>query len=115
MTYINAMVAAVPDDKRQEFIDHAREFAGLFKEFGATRVIDTWADEVPDGELTSFPLAVKKEDGESVVVSFIEWPSKQVMDDAWARLMQDERMHAMQMPFDGKRLIHGSFEVVVEE
>jgi len=115
MKYINGMVAAVPNANREAYIKHAREASALFKEYGALRLVDGWGTDVPDGKLTSFPMAVKKGDDETVVFTWIEWPSKQAMDEGWEKIMQDERMQAMQMPFDGKRMIYGSFEMIVEE
>ena len=70
--------------------------------------------EVPDGEVTSFPLAVKCQDGESVIFSWIVWPSHEVRAAAWEKLREDPRMMAGDMPFDGKRLIYGGFEQIVE-
>lgn len=115
MKYVNGMVAAVSDKERDAYIKHAREVSALFRKYGAERIVDCWGSDVPDGKLTSFPMAVKKQDGESVVFTWIEWPSKQAMDEGWEKIMQDERMHAMKMPFDGKRMIYGSFEMIVDE
>lgn len=115
MKYINGMVAAVPNANREAYIKHAREASALFKEYGALRLVDGWGTDVPDGKLTSFPMAVKKGEDETVVFTWIEWPSKKAMDEGWEKIMQDERMHAMQMPFDGKRMIFGGFEMIVEE
>lgn len=115
MKYINGMVAAVSDEKRDAYIKHAREASVLFKEYGALRIVDCWGSDVPDGKLTSFPMAVKKGDGETVVFTWVEWPSKQAMDAGWEKIMQDERMQNMTMPFDGKRMIYGSFEMIVDE
>lgn len=115
MKYINGMVAAVPNANREAYIKHAREASALFKEYGALRLVDGWGTDVPDGKVTSFPMAVKKAEDETVVFTWVEWPSKQAMDEGWEKLMQDERMQAMQMPFDGKRMIYGSFEMIVEE
>jgi uncharacterized protein YbaA (DUF1428 family) len=90
--------------------------AEVFKDFGALKVVETWQDDVPDGELTSFPLAVKKQDDENVIFSWVVWPSKAVRDAGWESVMQDPRMDPEQnpMPFDGKRLIYGGFDMIVE-
>jgi uncharacterized protein YbaA (DUF1428 family) len=116
MAFINGMVAAVPKANKQAFIDHAISSSAIFKEYGALSVVDNWAVDVPDGTLTSFPMAVKKTDDEEVVFSWITWPSKEVADGAWEQIMQDPRMsqETNPMPFDGKRLIFGGFETIVE-
>lgn len=116
MSYVDGMVAAVPEQNKERFIEHAKIMAGVFKEHGALEVVDAWGDDVPDGELTSFPLAVQKKEGESVVFSWILWPSKEVRDQGWESAMADPRMHpdTNPMPFDGKRLIYGGFNVVAK-
>ncbi len=77
--------------------------------------METWGEDVPDGKLTSFPMAVKKEATETVVFSWIEWASKAARDAAWAKIMEDPRMspEANPMPFDGKRLIYGGFQMIL--
>ncbi len=114
MSYIDGMVAAVPTANREAYRLHANEASAIFKEFGALKMVDCWGDDVPDGNLTSFPKAVKKTDEETVVFSWVVWPSKQVRDAGMAKLMTDERMNALNMPFDGKRMIYGGFEVILE-
>ncbi len=117
MTYVDGFVAAVPNANKQRYIDHARDTARIFKEHGALKVVENWGDDVPDGKLTSFPMAVKKEADETVVFSWIVWPSKEAQAKGWEKIMADERMkpETMQMPFDGKRMIFGRFETVFEE
>ncbi|MGB7433750.1 MAG: DUF1428 domain-containing protein [Ahrensia sp.] len=115
MTYVNGFVAAVPKANRQAFIEHAKMAADVFKECGALSIMENWAVDVPDGEVTSFPLAVKKADDEDVVFSWIVWPSKETADAAMEKMMQDPRMNpeTNPMPFDGKRMIYGGFETVL--
>ncbi len=117
MTYVDGFVAAVPTDNKQQYIDHARQAAVAFKQHGAIKLVECWGDDVPQGEITSFPLAVKCEPGETVVFSWVLWPSKQVRNDAMAKIMDDPRMNpdTNPMPFDGMRLIYGGFEMIVEE
>ena len=116
MAYVDGFVAAVPTGNRELYIKHAETAAAVFKDYGALRVVECWGDDVPDGKLTSFPLAVKRELDETVVFSWVTWPSRAVRDAQWKKLMADPRMQpaANPMPFDGKRLIYGGFEVVVE-
>ena len=93
----------------------AAKMAKVFRQHGATRVIEAFGDDVSKGEVTDFYRAVKAEDGETVVFSFIEWPDKQVRDDAWAKIMQDESMKPQgEMPFNGQRMFWGGFEPIVD-
>ena len=94
----------------------AAKAAPLFKEFGATRIVECWADDVPEGTQTDFYRAVKAEEGETVVFSWIEYPSREARDAANAKMMSDPRMKEMgeNMPFDGKRMIYGGFAILLE-
>jgi uncharacterized protein YbaA (DUF1428 family) len=116
MTYVEGFVAAVPTAHREKYRLHAEKAAVVFKAHGALKVVECWGDDVPDGEVTSFPIAVKRKADETVVFSWILWPSRQVRDDGMKKVMADPRMKpdANPMPFDGKRLIFGGFEVIVE-
>jgi uncharacterized protein YbaA (DUF1428 family) len=115
MSYVDGFVLAVPVANKEAFRRHAAEAAPVFKEHGATRVVECWGDDVPDGKLTDFRGAVKAEDGEVVVFSWIEYPSKAVRDAAMAKVMEDPRMKGMSdMPFDGKRMIFGGFAPIVD-
>ena len=116
MSYIDGFVTPVPSANREAYRKHAAEAAGMFKEHGATHIVECWGDDVPEGKLTSFTLAVKREPSESVVFSWITWPSRAARDEAWKKIMADPRMQpdAMTPPFDGKRLIYGGFEVLLE-
>jgi len=114
--YIDGFVAAVPTANRDAYRRHAEAAAIVFKEHGALRLVECWGDDVPDGKLTSFPMAVKKQTDETVVFSWITWPSRQVRDAAMPKVMADPRLkpEANPMPFDGKRLIYGGFSVIVD-
>lgn len=112
--YVDGMLVAVPDGRKADYQAFSAEHAALFKEYGALRVVDAWGDDVPDGKVTDFKGAVKAEAGETVVFAWVEWPSKAARDEAWTKLMQDPRMSARPMPFDGKRLVYGGFAPIVE-
>lgn len=115
MTYIDGYVAAVPKANRETFLRHAREMAPLFKECGALKVVETWGDDVPKGKVTDFYMAVKCSDEENVVFSWIIWPDKPTRDAGWTKAMADPRMQPGPNPvFDGKRMIYGGFEVLLE-
>ena len=116
MNYVDGFICAVPNGNKDAYVEYAKKFAALFKEYGALTVVDCWGDDVPEGKLTSFTMAVKREPEESVVFSWVMWPSKAVRDDAWKKLMQDPRMSPQNnvMPFDGKRVIYGGFQIISE-
>lgn len=116
MSYVDGIVAAVPSVNKEHFIKHATNAAVVFKEYGAVSLIHCWGDDVPEGEVTSFPMAVKCEPDETVVFAWIIWPSREVRDQAMPKLMEDPRLQpdVNPMPFDGKRLIYGGFEPIIE-
>ena len=114
MSYIDGFVAAVPTANREAYLAHARLAAKIFKEHGAHKVVECWGDDVPEGKLTSFPLAVQRKEDETVVFSWITWDSRAARDQGMKQAMEDPRLTGMQMPFDGKRMIFGGFEVVLE-
>ena len=95
---------------------YATEAAHVFKQHGALQVVECWGEDVPEGKLTSFPMAVKLAPDETVVFSWIVWPSKAVRDDGMAKVMADPRFDPKTnpMPFDGKRMIFGGFVPIVE-
>jgi uncharacterized protein YbaA (DUF1428 family) len=115
MSYIDGFVIAVPTPNKQEFINHAKQAGSVFKELGATRVLECWGNDVPDGKLTDFRKAVQAKEHETVVFSWIEWPDKATRDAAMAKMDElmksDDRLNPDKnpMPFDGKRLIYGGF------
>ena len=113
MTYVDGFVIAVPTEKKQAFIDHARAVDGVFMELGALRVFECWGDDVPAGKVTDFARAVQATGDETVAFSWIEWPDKAVRDAAMKAIQSNAAMMAEPMPFDGKRMIFGGFEVVV--
>ncbi len=116
MNYIDGFVAAVPNANREQYQLHAAKSAEIFKEYGALRVVECWGTDVPEGKLTSFTMAVQRQESESVLFSWIEWPSREVRDAAWEKLMVDERMNPATnpMPYDGKRMIYGGFQAILE-
>jgi uncharacterized protein YbaA (DUF1428 family) len=116
MAYVDGYVIAVPTANRAAYQKIAEEAAIVFKEYGALKVVECWGDDVPEGKVTSFPMAVKCEEKETVVFSWILWSSRQARDEGNQKVMADPRMQSMpeSMPFDGKRMIFGGFDVIVE-
>ena len=117
MAYIDGFLIAVPNGNRDKYIESAAKAWPIFKELGATRHVECWGDDVPDGKLTDFKRAVKAEADETVVFSWIEYPSREVRDTVNQKMMDDPRMQEMMkdgMPFDGKRMIFGGFAPVFD-
>jgi uncharacterized protein YbaA (DUF1428 family) len=116
MSYIDGFVVPVPNQKKGAYLEMAALSAPIFKEYGALRVVECWGEEVPDGKVTDFKGAVKAEEGETVVFSWIEWPSKEVRDAGMKKFMEDPRMKAAgDMPFSGQRMIYGGFATILDE
>lgn len=115
MSYIDGFVVPVPAENKQAYRETAAKFATLFREYGATRIVECWGDDLPEGKVTDFRRSVKAEPGENVVFSWIVWPSKAVRDAGHKKMMEDPRMKmAGDMPFDGKRMIFGGFELLLD-
>ncbi|RYF26992.1 MAG: DUF1428 domain-containing protein [Comamonadaceae bacterium] len=117
MQYVDGFVVAVPADRKQKYLDLATRAAAVFKDYGATRVVECWGDDVPEGKLTDFRGAVKAEPGEIVVFSWIEYPSREARDRVNQEAMKDPRLSGMEadMPFDGKRMIFGGFVPLLDQ
>jgi uncharacterized protein YbaA (DUF1428 family) len=117
MPYVDGFVVAVPTKNKEIYKKFAEEAVSVFKEHGALKLVECWGDDVPDGEITSFPMAVKCKPDETVVFSWIIWPSRAVRDHGMEKVMSDPRVQpdTNPMPFDGKRMIYGGFEMIVYE
>lgn len=116
MSYIDAFVAAVPEHAKEAYLEHAATTGDVFTDHGAIEIVETWGDDAPAGEVTSFPMAVQAKPGEAIVFSWIRWPSKEARDLGMPKVMEDPRMSEgnAPMPFDGQRMIFGGFSVVLE-
>lgn len=117
--YIDGFLIAVPTANKNKFIEHAKKGDSVFMELGATRILECWGDDVPEGKVTDFRRAVKATEDETVVFSWIEWPDKATRDAGMSKMMEmmktDPRMNpeSNPMPYDGMRLIYGGFAPVV--
>jgi uncharacterized protein YbaA (DUF1428 family) len=115
MSYFDGFVTPVWPGKREEYRTMAEKTAAMFVEHGALQVVEGFADDVPHGKQTDFWRAVEAVDEEGLVLSWVVWPSKEVRDAGWAKVMEDPRMKSLgELPFDGKRLIYGGFETIVD-
>jgi uncharacterized protein YbaA (DUF1428 family) len=115
MNYVDGYVLAVPTANKQAYQALAEKAAAVFKKCGALTVVECWGDDVPEGKLTSFPMAVQRKPDETVVFSWITWPSKAVRDEGMKKSMEDPLMQQgmKDAPFDGKRMIFGGFQAIV--
>lgn len=115
--YFDGYLVPVPNGNKEAYRAMAQKAADVFKEYGATRIVEAWGDDVPDGKVTDFKGAVKATGDETVVYSWVEWPSKQARDTAWPKIMEDERMQPdkANMPFDGQRMIYGGFAPLLDQ
>jgi uncharacterized protein YbaA (DUF1428 family) len=111
--YVDGFVAPVPNAKRDAYREMAAKSAKVFMEYGALRDFEAWGVDTPKGEVTSFPRSVEATDEESVVFSFLEWLDEATRNAGWEKVMGDERMKDMDMPFDGKRMFWGGFSPIM--
>lgn len=114
MSYVDGMLCAVPTANKRDYLEHARFAAALFEKHGAVALAECWGDDVPEGQTNSMHTAVMRKPDETVVLSWIVWPSKAVRDEAWEKVRNDPDMIAHAMPFDGQRMIFGGFETLLE-
>ncbi|WP_114393023.1 DUF1428 domain-containing protein [Oleisolibacter albus] len=116
MSYVDGFVLAVPKQNMDAYRDLASRAGRLWMEYGAIAFVECVGDDVPFGELTSFPRAVQAKDDEIVVFSWIVYRSREDRDAITAKVMADPRLQSdpASMPFDGKRMIYGGFTPIVE-
>ena len=116
MTYVDGFVVPVPKEKIEDYKAMARKAGNVWKEYGALAFVECIGDDVPYGEVTSFPRAVQAKDDEIVVFSWIVYESREQRDAVNAKVMADPRLKRdmSEMPFDGKRMIYGGFKAFLE-
>ncbi len=115
MFYVDGFVVPVPTAKKDAYRQVAHAAAQVFKKHGALTVVECWGDDVPPGKVTSFPMSVQLKEDETVVFSWITWPSRSARDTGMAAAMADPLLQKTDMPFDGQRMIYGGFESIVSE
>lgn len=117
MTYFEGFIAPVPEANKEAYRKHSTTMSSLLLESGVRRMVENWDNQVPEGKLTDFRKAVNAKPDEKIVFAWFEYPSKEERDAASQRFMNDPRLNELggDAPFDGKRLIYGGFESIVEE
>jgi uncharacterized protein YbaA (DUF1428 family) len=114
MAYVDGFVIPVRTENKEAYRALAERTAPIFREYGVLQIVECWGDDLKRGETTDFYRAVKAEEGENVVFSWMTWESKEARDAGWGKIMEDERMPSNDMPFDGKRMFFGGFEVLLD-
>ncbi|MBP7814938.1 MAG: DUF1428 family protein [Phenylobacterium sp.] len=117
MPYVDGFILAVPKDKIEDYRKMASLGAEVWKDLGALAYVECIGDDVPYGELTSFPRAVQATDDEVVIFSWIVYESREARDEINAKVMSDPRMRhydPSNTPFDGKRMIYGGFQPFIQ-
>lgn len=112
--FVDGIIAPVPADKHDDYVRLASANAKVFIDHGALRVVESLSDDVDHGKVTDFYRAVQAKDGELVTYSFIEWPDKASRDEAWRKIMDDQRMQHGGSVFDGSRMFWGGFEKIID-
>lgn len=107
--YVDGAVVPVKTARKDDYLAYSKATAPLFRELGALRQVDAWGADVPEGKVTDFKRAVQAGHDETVVFSFVEWPSKEVRDAAWPKVFSDPRMQIDNPPHDENRRVWGGF------
>ena len=113
--FVDGIIVPVIEARREDYRARAADMAKVFLKYGATRVVESLADDVKHGKVTDFYRAIKAEDGETVAFSFIEWPDKATRDQAWGKIMGDESLRPQgELPYAGQRMFWGGFDKIVD-
>lgn len=114
--YVNGYVAPVPTENKRAFADMCAAMRDMATDHGALRAVDSWSDSIEDGKTTDFKRAVKAKDGEAVAFGFTEWADKAAYEKGMEAMRADDRMPGpgSEMPLDGKRMIYGGFDVLLD-
>lgn len=110
--YLDGSVAPARADAKETYRSHSRRVTKRLLELGALRCVEAWEDDIKDGKITDFRRAVNAKDGEAIVFSWIEWPSKEVQQAAWGQIMSDPSLAPSEEEngaVDNRRRIFGGF------
>jgi uncharacterized protein YbaA (DUF1428 family) len=114
--YVDGYVLPVPKAKLKEYLEMAQLAGKVWRDHGALSYVESVAEDVKPGEHTSFPQAVKLQEGETIIFAWATYKSREHRDQVMEAVMKDPRMKCdpANMPFDGKRMFWGGFETIVE-
>jgi uncharacterized protein YbaA (DUF1428 family) len=113
--YVDGFLLAVPTANKEAYRAFAAGMAAAFKEHGALSIVECWGDDVPEGKVNSMRSAVLLREDETVVFAWIAWPDKATRESGMKKAFDDPRrpIDMSAMPFDGKRMIFGGFDMIV--
>ena len=114
MSYVTGFLTPVKIADKDRYIESSRKAWPAFQKYGCLEQVETWGEDIPPGKVTGFDLAVKQEEGEVPVFSWLRWPDRATADKCWAEMQNDPDFQNMDMPFDGKRMMWGGFSPVFE-
>jgi len=117
MPYVDGFVVPVPTANKEAFIAYAKTVDHLFIKHGALQVLECWGEDVPRGDVTDFYSAVNAKPDETIMFSYVLWPDKETREIGNEKVyadMQATGHDGLEMPFDGKRLIYGGFQSIIE-
>jgi uncharacterized protein YbaA (DUF1428 family) len=118
MAYVDGFLVPVPKKNRAAYKRLSTQAGKVWMDHGALGYHECVAEDVKYGIRTSFPQGVKLKKGEEVWFSWIVYKSRRDRDRINKKAMKDPRlahmMEAKAMPFDGKRMVYGGFQMVVD-
>ncbi|MBB5518229.1 DUF1428 domain-containing protein [Amphiplicatus metriothermophilus] len=116
MTYVDGFILPVPEKNLDAYRQMAETAGKVWMDHGALAYVEAVADDVPEGKVTDFYRAVKRDEGETVVFSYVVYRSREHRDEVMKKVMEDPRlkMDPKSMPFDGMRMFWGGFKPIVE-
>ena len=114
MSYYDCYLVPIKKADKEKYLNHVKLAWEIFKEYGAISITEFWGDDVADGTANSFALSLKLQEDETALIGYIEWESKDIRNKNLEKVMSDERMHKIPMPFDGGRILYGGFDKIVE-
>ena len=111
--YVAGLVIPVPEEKMEAYRAWAENGARILKDYGCLEIVESWEDNVPEGQQTDFRRAVAAKEGEKIVFTWQIWPDKESFYDAEDKMHEDKSMDtADEPPFDARRLIIGCFQPI---
>lgn len=117
MKYVQSYVLPVKKAKIDVYRRTARKFAKIWMEYGALEVVETVAEDVKKGKLTSYPQALNLKRNETVVMSWVTFKTKKHCERVSAKVMGDPRVQKLMnpddLPADGHRAFWGGFKVMI--
>ena len=115
MTYVQGFLTPCPTANKEKYLEQARSAIPLFIGEGATRFVEAWGDDVPDGKVNDLKKSVELKNDETVLFSWLEWPDEATAVAAQAKMMENSDLMKMEMAFDGMRMMWAGFDTILEQ